>query len=82
MTRKRGLDEEMVWNTFFYWLHGYYMNARPYLEDQRLQYPARYRELAWLHDRVLLIEKRKDGTLNEAEWSHFSQAVGSRAPKR
>jgi len=29
-----------------------------------------------------LIEKRKDGILNEAEWSHFSQAVGSRAPKR
>jgi hypothetical protein len=61
----------MVWNTYFYWIHGYSLKAEAIMEQQRQAYPTRYREIAWLHEEVCAIERKKKGDLNETEWSDF-----------
>lgn len=71
MTRRRALDQEMVWSTFFYWLHGYWLVAEEFIERQQTKAPARYGDLRWLHDMLVPIEERKRGTLDRAEWEDF-----------
>jgi len=39
LTRRGALDEEFVYSTFFYWLHGYASKCRDLIAEQRREYP-------------------------------------------
>jgi hypothetical protein len=71
LTRRRALDKEMVWSTFFYWLYGYWLFSRAFVEAQRAQFPARYGDLVWLIRELTPIERHMRGALNDAEWNNF-----------
>ena len=73
MVRRHILDKQIVWHTFFYWLHGYYFFARDFIEDQRKQFPTRYEDLIYLHKKTCRLEarKRKPNTIDETEWGNF-----------
>jgi len=79
LTHRKALDKEMVWNSFFYWLHGYWRFCRPFIDKQRKTYPARYAELIWLHGKLLAIEEKKYGLLDENEWNGFLDKEGDTA---
>jgi hypothetical protein len=59
LIRKDALDKEMVWNTFFYWLHRYWSAARDYISSQREDDPATWQELTYLHERMIEVERKK-----------------------
>jgi len=71
LTRRKALDEEFVWNTFFYWVYGYYRLCKDIIARQRTKYPTRYQDLLWLKDILINFEKRKRGELDESEWDSF-----------
>lgn len=58
MVRKGALNEEMVWNLFFYWIHRYRLSANEYIEKERQKDSMVWANLIYLHDRVVAIEKR------------------------
>lgn len=70
MVRKSGLDPELVWHTFFYWVHGYWIHTKDLIEQQRKDYPNRYKDIIFLHSKILEIEKT-NGRINEEEWNKF-----------
>jgi hypothetical protein len=71
MVRRKGLDKEMVWHTFFYWIHGYCNNTEDLIASQRKLYPNRYCDIIELHSEMLCIEQSNHGPINESEWSGF-----------
>jgi hypothetical protein len=77
LVRKKALDKELAWNSFFYWLHGYYRFAQSFIGEQQKDYPNRYIEVVWLHKELMVIEKKK-GRINEREWDEFlDEEIGS-----
>jgi hypothetical protein len=59
MMHRGALDEEMVWNTFFYWVDGYWRSAQPYIQSERRDDPVVWTEVEYLEERCLAFEKRK-----------------------
>ncbi|HEY9167802.1 MAG TPA: hypothetical protein VIS48_16735 [Candidatus Kryptonia bacterium] len=59
LVRKKALDEEMVWNTFFYWLHHYWVASENYVASQRADDPTTWEEFAFLNHCITQVEKRK-----------------------
>jgi len=59
LTHKGALDEEMVWNTFYYWVIRYWYAAKEYIETKRKEDPSIYSELIYLKERLIDIEKKK-----------------------
>lgn len=58
MLRRKVLDEEMVWHTFFYWIEGYWYASRVYIAAHQEEEPLTYTGFRDLYERVLAIEKR------------------------
>lgn len=59
MARRRALDLEMVWSTFFYWINGYWCAAATLIRETRSDDATTWSELCYLRERVLRIEQRK-----------------------
>lgn len=59
MTHRGALDEEMVWNTLFYWFDKYWEAAQPRIQEERKKHPEAWKELEYLEGRCLAIEKVK-----------------------
>ncbi len=61
LVRRGALDTEMVWNTFFYWIHRYWLAGSDYiLNEQRID-PSTWADFKLLHDKVVALEKKKTG---------------------
>ncbi len=71
LVRRKSLDKELVWNTFFYVFYGYCLYAKSHIEAQTEKYPPRYNDLRWLKPRLVDVEECNNGTLDETEWSEF-----------
>lgn len=61
LVRRKAIDKEFVWHTFFYWIHGYWRLSEPGITDRQKTDPAVYGDLRDLHRGLLGIEKRKTG---------------------
>jgi len=59
LLRKGTLDKEMVWNTFFYWIHHYWIIGSEYITDQRRDDPTTWEDFNYLHEQVIKVEKRR-----------------------
>jgi hypothetical protein len=57
--KRRTLDKEMVWHTFYYWVDGYCRAAQGYIDGERRKNPLVWNHLAPLHDAVVAFEKKK-----------------------
>lgn len=62
LVRERALIEKFVWHYFSYWLRRYFILCKTYIEtiQQRPDERSRWKDLAWLHSRLLLIEKKEN----------------------
>jgi hypothetical protein len=57
LLRKRAIDKEMVWNTFFHWIHYYWIVGSDYIaNEQRADSPA-WEDFKHLHEQVIKVEK-------------------------
>jgi hypothetical protein len=66
MTRRRVLDEGMVWNSFAWWVEPYYLAVREkpdLIEDARskTKVPSLFREIEWLYDRIQQVSRSELG---------------------
>lgn len=59
LVRRKALDVEMVYHTFFYWIDGYWRAAKVLIERERGRDPRVWENLHDLHNRVLAIENKK-----------------------
>ena len=59
LLRKGALDKEMVWNTFFYWIHRYWITGSEYIADQQRDDPTTWEDFKYLHEQVIKVEKRR-----------------------
>jgi len=70
LVRKKVLNKELVWCSFFYWLHGYFIAGQELIKKQRKRFPSRYNELVTLHRKLLKIEKTVH-PYSTSEWEKF-----------
>ena len=71
LTRTKVIGSEFVWHSFFYWVQGYWIYLKEFIEKQREIYPTRYADYIWLHDKMIKIEEKKSGTIILSEWADF-----------
>jgi hypothetical protein len=48
LLRRKALDAEMVWHTFYYWIDNYYEVLRPYIEERQSREPLVWQDLPGL----------------------------------
>src|SRR5919108_1005734 len=60
LTRKRALNKELVWHTFFNWIDGYYQAAERYIKTEQREERATWEDLRWLCKKLCKFEKRKE----------------------
>jgi hypothetical protein len=52
LTRRRVLDEEMVWSAFSYYAVLYFAALKPRIDDERKHDPTLYTDFEWLHEKI------------------------------
>jgi len=48
LLRRKALDPEMVWHTFYYWIEGYYAAASPHIQERQKMDPLVWKDLPQL----------------------------------
>ncbi len=59
LLRKGALDKEMVWNTFFYWIHHYWIAGSEYITLEQRDDPTTWEDFKYLHEQVIKVEKKR-----------------------
>ena len=59
MVRRKAVDEELVWHTFFHWRDGYWNASRTHIAAYQATYPTAYVDFKNLHEQTLAIERGK-----------------------
>jgi len=59
LLRKGALDKEMVWNTFFYWIHHYWITGIDYITKEQRDDPPTWEDFEYLHEQVIKVEKKR-----------------------
>ncbi|GAC1412698.1 MAG: hypothetical protein NVSMB66_2480 [Candidatus Doudnabacteria bacterium] len=72
LVKKDALDKDLVFNGFFYWVHGYWIHTEQFVKSEQKKFPTRYKYFIWLHELLIKEERRLKG-LNPKEWSGFIQ---------
>lgn len=62
LSRRHGIDDEVVWHEFYWRLHRYYVIAKSYIDQTRKDDPTIWEDLFHLHQRLMTIEKHKGGS--------------------
>jgi hypothetical protein len=61
LVRRGAIDEEMTWNTFYYWIHRYRLAAKVYMEQEQKKSLETWDDFIELDKRMVALEKRKTG---------------------
>lgn len=59
LVRRGALDADLVWHSFFYWIHHYKFALDQHISQTRKEDPTIWQDFLYLYDRVTTIEKRK-----------------------
>ena len=59
LVRKKALDKEMVWHTFYYWLHRYSILLEDYIAKRRKTSPATWEDMVDLEKAVVSLELKR-----------------------
>jgi hypothetical protein len=65
LVRRKAIDKEFVWHSFYYWLHRYYLLCQNYIENTRKKDKARWEDLCWLHPQLDKIERIRGSDRND-----------------
>ena len=65
LAKKKGVDKEFVWHTFYYWMHRYFLLCQGYIFFVQKTDKARWEDLCWLHAKLNKIELSKAGRQND-----------------
>ena len=75
LIRRKALDREMVWHTFFYWIDGYWNASRLHIAAEQEEHPTVWADFRNLYRRVLATEERelakKGGRYKEPDTAEF-----------
>ena len=68
MVKHKALDKNIVWHTFYYWVHGYWSIGKDYILSSRQEESDKsiWEDFEWLHNELLKIERVK-GKKSECE---------------
>jgi hypothetical protein len=61
----RSIDENLVWNSYFYWLHRYRFLAKEYIAEKQQQDPTVWGDVISLHKKLVVIDKKARGCSEE-----------------
>ncbi len=61
LVRRKILDEELAWHTFFHHFHHYFHAAKEIVEEERRKAPTVWEDLLYLKDTLTRIESQKRG---------------------
>ena len=61
LLRKKALDPEMVWHTFFYWIDNYYEVLLPYIAERQTREPLVWQNFLALVKTVRAIQAKRLG---------------------
>jgi len=59
LIRRGALDDFMVWHTFYYWIHRYYVSNSEYIAKSRVEDHTIWFDLVKLHKIMVSIEKKE-----------------------
>jgi hypothetical protein len=68
LTRMKVVDKDFVWETFQYWIVGYYLNAKNYIDDERGLDATHWEHLVALYE-VVQERERKHRPGKDIDWS-------------
>jgi hypothetical protein len=69
LVRRKALDEEMVWNTFYHWLHRYWLLCEPYITEKRRTKLTLWGDYVNLEKRIVAIEWEKTKSRDDIDLS-------------
>jgi hypothetical protein len=49
LVRQNATKKEMVWHTFFHWIHGYWLTCSGYIAEKRLENSSTWQDFRSLH---------------------------------
>ena len=61
LARRGAVDREMVWHAFYDSIHGYWQAAHEHIVEEQKMNPEAWKDLARLHQLLVVIENRKHG---------------------
>jgi hypothetical protein len=59
LVKRGGLDPQMVWHSFFYWIDGYRNAARDIIAEEQRKNPRVWEDLEHLYQRLHKVENEK-----------------------
>jgi hypothetical protein len=68
LTKMKVADKDFVWETFHYWIVGYYLNAKNYIDEQRGLDSTHWENFAALYE-VVQERERKRRPGKDVNWS-------------
>lgn len=73
MTRRKVLDEGMVWNSFSWWIEPYYLVSREAIVEARseTQSPSYFIEIEWLYDQMVRVGAKRQESVHIPRSSEF-----------
>lgn len=82
LVKRKALDVEIVWHTFFWWFHRYYKATQGYILKMQVTEPTIWEDLKYLYDQLLTMEKSRNPNFSEElseadleEFIEFEEAV-------
>ena len=60
----RSIDEKLIWQTFFYWIQGYWLSTQEYVAQSNKVDPTSWLSLAQLYKRLADIERQETRASN------------------
>jgi hypothetical protein len=59
LVRRKALDKEMVWHTFYYWMHRYWLLSKAYIREKQKSKPTFWKDYVRLEEQLTAIERKK-----------------------
>jgi hypothetical protein len=57
LVRRKALDKEVAWHSFFHWIHGYWTCSSEYIIEERRNNSSVYKDFVQLHQLMCDYEK-------------------------
>lgn len=69
LVRRKALDKEMVWHTFYHWMHRYWLLSNQYIIEKRKSKPSLWEDYVNLENQIVDFERKKSKTNDDIDLS-------------
>lgn len=59
LVRRKALDKEMVWHTFYHWIHRYWLLSNAYITEKQKIKPTLWEDLTDLEKQIVSMERKR-----------------------